>query len=267
MSIMTDKERRRVLSSMTLWNDHFFTKCFSGDRESASLLLKVLLDRDDLKVGSVRTQEWIESIEGLSVRLDVLANDAEGNIYNIEIQKDEGRAKRKRARYYSSMIDAGCLGKGKDYDELPESFVIFITHGDIIGDGKAMYEIERMVKGDMKPFGDGSHIVYVSADLADRSTRLGKLMHDMECSDPREMYYTTLRKRVSYFKETKEGMTDMADEFDAILKRVKKESEERNSRKLAKNMLAEGSIPVQTIAKISELPIEEVESIKNSMHV
>ena len=82
-------------------------------------------------------------------------------------------------------------------------------------------------------------------------------------------------------------MINMSDEFDAILKRVKKETEERgrkkwqvkgrnegiaigekrNSRKLAKNMLAEGSIPVQTIAKISELPIEEVESIKSSMHV
>ena len=99
MAMMTDKEKRKLLSSMTLWNDHFFTKCFSGDRESASLLLKVLLDRDDLKVGSVRTQEWIESIEGHSVRLDVIANDAEGNIYNIEIQKDEGMAKRKRARY------------------------------------------------------------------------------------------------------------------------------------------------------------------------
>ena len=86
MSIMTDKEKRKLLSSMTLWNDHFFTKCFSGDRESASLLLKVLLDRDDLKVGSVRTQEWIESIEGLSVRLDVIANDAEGNIYNIDTE-------------------------------------------------------------------------------------------------------------------------------------------------------------------------------------
>ena len=62
-------------------------------------------------------------------------------------------------------------------------------------------------------------------------------------------------------------MIDVSDEFDAILKRVKKESEKRNSRKLAKNMLAEGSIPVQTIAKISELPIEEVESLRNSMHV
>ena len=181
------------------------------------------------------------------------------------------------------MIDVGCLGKGKDYDELPESFVIFITHGDIIGDGKAMYEIERMVKGDMKPFGDGSHIVYVSAELADRNTRLGKLMHDLECSDPKEMYYTTLRKRVSYFKETKEGMIDMADEFDAILRRVKRETEEEGMKKwraegkkegraeerkeFARGMIADGSIPIQKIAKLSKLPIEEVESIRSSMHV
>ena len=169
------------------------------------------------------------------------------------------------------MIDAGCLGKGKDYDELPESFVIFITHGDIIGDGKAMYEIERMVKGDMKPFGDGSHIVYVSADLADRSTRLGKLMHDMECSDPREMFYTTLRKRVSYFKETKEGMIDMADEFDAILKRVGKECEKKGRNEgieeVATKLIANNALPLSEISKYSGLTINELENIKSSMHV
>ena len=162
------------------------------------------------------------------------------------------------------MIDAGCLGKGKDYDELPESFVIFITHGDIIGDGKAMYEIERMVKGDMKPFGDGSHIVYVSADLADRSTRLGKLMHDMECSDPREMFYTTLRKRVSYFKETKEGMIDMADEFDAILKRVRKESRNEGIEEVATKLIANNALPLSEISKYSGLTINELENIKSS---
>ena len=74
-------------------------------------------------------------------------------------------------------------------------------------------------------------------------------------------------------------MIDMADEFDAILKRVKKETEEKGSKKwrtegrnegieeVARNMIADGSIPIQKIAKLSKLPIEEIESIRNSMHI
>ena len=82
---------------------------------------------------------------------------------------------------------------------------------------------------------------------------------------------------MSYFKETKEGITDMENEFDRVLKNVRKESldegrnegigigERRNSQKIARNMLAEG-FPLLTIAKLSELTVEEVESIKNGIN-
>ena len=181
------------------------------------------------------------------------------------------------------MIDVKSLRKREDYRKLPESYVIFITPMDAIGRGMALYEVERTIKGIAEPFADGSHIVYVSAELADRNTRLGKLMHDLGCRDPREMYYTTLRKRVSYFKETEEGISDMSDKFDAVLKRVRKEGEEIGLKKgekkwraegryegleeVARGMIADGSIPIQKIAKLSKLTIAEVESIRSSMHI
>ena len=231
----------------------------------------------------MRTQEWMQNLAGHSARMDIVARAADGTAVDIEIQNAKRGASRRRARFYSSMMDVKSLKKREDYDELPESFVIFITHGDTIGDGKAMYEIERMVKGDMKPFGDGSHIVYVSAELADRNTRLGKLMHDMGCRDPREMYYTTLRKRVSYFKETKEGISDMSDKFDAVIRRVRNESLQEGEKiglekgekkwraegrqEVARGMIADGSIPIQKIAKLSKLTVAEVESIRSSMNL
>ena len=181
-------------------------------------------------------------------------------------------------------MDADALDKDTGFKELPETFVIFITPGDAIGGGKPLYRIERTVEETGRRFGDGSHIVYVSSSLAERDTRLGMLMHDLACADPREMHYRELRERVSYFKETKEGITDMENEFDRVLKNVRKESldegrnegidigrnegigigERRNSQKIARNMLAEG-FPLPTIAKLSELTVEEVESIKNGI--
>ena len=50
----------------------------------------------------------------------------------MEIQRAEEGAGARRARFHGSMIDRDLLGKGKDFDELPESFVIFITEEDML---------------------------------------------------------------------------------------------------------------------------------------
>lgn len=49
----------------------------------------------------------------------------------------------KRARYNSSLLDASILKPGQKPEELPETYVIFITETDVIGKDKAIYPIER----------------------------------------------------------------------------------------------------------------------------
>ena len=166
-------------------------------------------------------------------------------------------------------MDADALGKGKEYEELPETFVIFITPGDAIGKGQALYEIERTIKGTAEGFGDGTHIVYVSSSLAQRDTELGMLMHDLACTDPKDMHYEVLRKRVSYLKDTKEGITEMGNEFDRILRNVREESfdegAKENAMHSAMTMLTDGALPLSKVAEYSGLSISEVESIRRSI--
>ena len=209
--------------------------------------------------------------------------DGDGNLYNIEIQKDDRGAERKRARYYSAMIDSRALGKGDGYSSLPESYVIFITRGDAIGRGYALNRIDRTVAETGESFCDGSHIVYVSSSLADEGTELGYLMHDLRCSDPEKMHYNELREMVSYYKNEMEGIESMSGKFDEILQRaLKRETEkvreeslkkgleegrqegemlglqkgEANGlKKAARSMLEDGSIPIQKIAEFSGLTI------------
>ena len=256
MGFMNKEQARAAISSLTLWDDRFFSKCLDGSAECASLMLSVILGRDDLEVESARTQEWKQSIDGRSVRFDIAARGSDGSLYDIEIQKAEEGAGSRRARYYSSMMDADTLDKDTRFEELPETFVIFITPGDAIGGGKPLYRIERTVEETGRRFGDGSHIVYVSSSLAERDTRLGMLMHDLACADPREMHYRELRDRVSYFKETKEGITDMENEFNRVLKNVRKESLDegrnegieigvkKNALHSARAMITDGALPL-----------------------
>jgi predicted transposase/invertase (TIGR01784 family) len=114
----------------------------------------------DLVVVDVRTQVFVENLLNRSVRLDVLATDRAGRKINIEIQRSDKGAGRKRARYNSSMMDANLLQKGEDFDKLPETYVVFITECDVIGDGQPLYKIERYISGSGKKFEDGSHIRY-----------------------------------------------------------------------------------------------------------
>ena len=270
MDTLTTTEARRALSDMTLMDDAYFTKYFDGSTECASLLLSVLLGRKDLKVTSATTQKWIEGGDKRSVKLDIYARDGSGRIYDVEIQRARKGASRKRARFYSAMLDADYLGKGKDFRELPESYVIFITERDALGEGKAVYDIERVMKGSGKSFRDGTHILYISADLTDRDTDLGKLMHDLRCPDPERMHYRELRDRVGYFKNDKEGRIEMSGEFERILNKEIEKAVNENTKKerkdVARSLLSEGTFPVSKIAELSRLSVGEVEKLRSSIN-
>ena len=51
---------------------------------------------------------------------------------------------------------------GENFNDLPETYVIFITENDVIGMGEPLYMIERRIVNIDKPLNDGSHIIYVN---------------------------------------------------------------------------------------------------------
>ena len=53
---------------------------------------------------------------------------------------------RRSARFHGSMIDWELLDKGKDFEELLESFIIFITEDDKYDEGVPVYHIERRIE-------------------------------------------------------------------------------------------------------------------------
>lgn len=52
----------------------------------------------------------------------------------------------KRARFHSSMIDRTLLSKGEDFEDLVDTYVIFITENDKFGKGIPLYHIERRIE-------------------------------------------------------------------------------------------------------------------------
>ena len=56
MAILSMKEKLEILRDATLEDDVFFSSCLEGSNECASLMLRIILGRDDLVVTEVRTQ-------------------------------------------------------------------------------------------------------------------------------------------------------------------------------------------------------------------
>ena len=245
---------RKALDEMCLMDDALFSKCFDGDRKCSSLMLRIILGRNDLDVTEARTQRWIQNIENHSVKLDIAAKDSKGKLYNIEMQKASGRS----------------LRNAQGYGRIPESYVIFIMRKDIFRKGQAIYKIERRIEGSWEEYGDGTHIIHVCAANADEDTALGHLVHDLLCTDPEDIYYNELREKVSYYKNDEEGIIEMTAEFNKMLKESDQRGERRGRREgrreTAINMIADGSISLEKIAKYSGLSLNEVESIKNSIN-
>lgn len=251
------EEDLQRLREFRLMDDDFLTKCFEGNTECIELVLRIVLDMPDLNVLDVRTQVFVENLLNRSVRLDVLATDSTGRKFNIEIQRADKGAGRKRARYNSSMMDANLLKKGEDFNNLPETYVVFITENDVIGKGKPLYQIERCILETDERFEDGTHILYVNGAYRDESP-IGKLMHDFFCTNPSDMNYGVLADRVRFFKESKEGIAVMCKAMEDMRNQTLKEG----MIEVALRMLKAGKYALEEIAAISGLSLDEVKKLR-----
>ncbi len=263
---LEDVER---IKNFRLLDDDFMTQCFSGDTAGIELVLRIILEKPDLKVVDVRTQVFVGNLLNRSVRLDVVATDSQNTTYDIEIQREAKGAGKKRARYNSSMLDAKLLQKSEDFDKLPESYVIFITETDVMGKGKPLYHIGRYIFDTAERFDDGSHILYVNGAYR-AENEIGRLMEDFACTNPDNMHYAVLAERVRYFKESKEGVAVMCEAMekmwnDAVNEGIKhglKEGRKEEANAVAKRMIAAGLLSDEAIAEYSGLTLKEVKQLR-----
>ena len=258
-----DKKDLERLARLRLLDDDFMTKVFE-DKECAEILLQIILDRKDLKVLRVQVQYTVKNLQGRSVRLDILAVDETGKIYDIEIQRDDKGAGTKRARYNSSMLDANITEPGEEFEKLPETYVIFITENDVLGGNLPIYHIDRTIQESKELFQDESHIIYVNSQITDE-TELGKLMQDFRCTNAKDMNNPVLAKRVSYFKENQEGVAVMCKEMELMREEVREETtkkvREETTKKAIRNMLTGPFTKeqIKLILNVTDADIQKVE--------
>lgn len=253
---------KAVLKELTIMNDIFMRNAFKK-RECVEYILRIIMEMKDLQVLEHTVQMDYKNLQGRSAVLDCVARDAKNKRYNVEIQQETEGASYKRARYHSGLLDMNTLNPGQNHEELPDSYVIFITRDDVPGRGLPIYHVNRVIRETGETFGDGSHIIYVNSRVQDKGTALGRLMHDLNCKDAAEMYSKVLAQRVFELKETEEGSNIMCEALEKIVKEGELRGETKGEMKERKKNARALSRKGMSVEEIAEILSEKEETVRS----
>ena len=249
----------KAIAELSLLDDNLMTLVFDRNIEATELLLNVILQRNDLKVLEVVGQREYKNpmSGGRSITIDIYAVDVNGKVYDVEVQHAPEGADPHRARFHSSMVDTKMLKAGQKFKEIHDSYVIFITASDVMGAGRALYHVNRVIEETGTYFGDGSHIIYVNGSYKDDNDPVGRLMHDFRCLSSADMFYPVLARAVEYFKETEGGREVVCQIFEDLAEKWVIEEKKESARR----MIASGKLTEEEIAEYAGLPVEEVREL------
>ena len=209
----------------------------------------------------MRTQETLIN-PGRSVRLDILASDSSGVLYNIEVQRENAGADFNRACLHAATLlthhsmskskakaQSQTKSEAKKY-EYPQIYVIFITEKDFFRNGRPLSHFEWMIQEDKKTISEScQHIIYVNGECRYGDNPLEQLIYDFFCSNPNDMKNKILADRVRYLKEHKEGVKSMCKEFDELLEEAEKRGNAKKDRDVVANAMARG-LPMEVRAGV-----------------
>lgn len=154
--------KKKTLQELTI-KDNFLFGAVMVNEENCKEFLEMVLEIPIEKVVVSKEKSIVYHPEYKGVRLDVYARDEQHTHYNIEMQAKTKPALGKRTRYYQSQMDMELLLEGKDYAEIPNTYVIFVCDFDPFGAAKYRYSFQNICKevpNILLP--DGRQIIYLS---------------------------------------------------------------------------------------------------------
>jgi predicted transposase/invertase (TIGR01784 family) len=241
-----DADRRakikEKLKAANLSDDRLFSLVMQ-DPSFCKLVLEIIFDKEFTELRYTGVQKSILGMPGYkSVRLDVFATDKNGEIYNIEMQKLKNDSMPKRSRFYQSVLDVSSLYQGKDsgYENLPNSYVIFITEFDVFGFKRYKYTFKnRCMEIPTLSLNDGTTKIFLNtkgseqADTPDLLVNFLKYVSDSTSENAKydDRLYD-LHKALMNLKQDKE-MEDEYMKTDWMVEEAKEESR----REIVENMI------------------------------
>ena len=155
----------KKFEDLTFTDDFMFCKVMQYP-DLCKRLIEMILSDTIGKITYISVQHNINTYEqAKSVRFDVLVQTENGKFYDVEMQVSNEKNIPKRMRFYQAAIDISFLDKGNFYNDLNDSFIIFICLFDVIGKNRPIYTFENICLEDKNiSLQDGTKKVIINAE-------------------------------------------------------------------------------------------------------
>ncbi|MBQ9564541.1 MAG: Rpn family recombination-promoting nuclease/putative transposase [Synergistaceae bacterium] len=166
-----DEEFQRKWESLGISNDFIFGKVMQDEELCAELLRRILPDLDIERVEFPEKQKTIsEGIDSRGVRLDIFTRSFSRRkpeaLHDVEMEMVNRGNLPKRSRGYHILIGMNAMNREqvKGYNDLPETYVIFICNFDPFGEGRHIYSFTRRCAENAElELKDGTHTIFLNA--------------------------------------------------------------------------------------------------------
>ena len=275
------------LDKLTLSNDFLFKHVMLRKRICKHILEELL----HTKIADITYLEAEQTLDvypdSHGIRLDVRIADDTDTHYNLEMQVKNPVSRTgefqlpKRTRYYQAMLDTDMLQKGQDYDELSPTYIIFFCLFDFFEDSQRIYTFKRRSLENIEiELADEVAIMFLNTlgTKGDVSPDIQSLFDYINNNTVTSNFTREVADTITEIKNDKK-VRDSYMTYEMRIKDIREESlaegeaigipkgEAKQKLRVAKLMLAKGSYSLQEIIELSGLSIDDIEKLKNDMHV
>ena len=261
--LKTFEQQKALVRRMNIIDDQFFQK-IAEDKEVCEELLQILLDKPDLQIIEVQTQRKLPNLQARAVILDALCKDANGNLFNIEVQKDDKKRDhskaeeyQKRVRFNLASMDTSFTEKGTEFHNLPDLYAVFISQIDPFGKHHAAYHIRRSLAETETTVYNGINEIYINTASKD-GTLVAELMQYFENSNGINPKFEKLSYRVEQLKNDETEVTTMTSVFDEYAEEV---AQERVNEAIIRLLKAGASIEL-VLKAFPSLSIDDIQKLQ-----
>jgi len=267
----TKKMTKEKWEDLTLGNSFIFSKVMLNE-ELCKKTIQEMLDIPPIDyIEYIDVEKTIDiRIDSKSVRLDVYVKDGKGTFFNLEMQVKDTKELAQRSRYYQSVIDLDMIDKGQNYDEIADSYVVFICMTDIFQRSLYRYTFENTCQEltDLK-LNDGVKKVFLNTKgtIGEISEDAKGFLDYVEGRVSDNIFVQQLEAEVAFVKSNKKWRKEYVKQYvhDRLnFKEGKMEGKIEREIEIAKNGL-ENNVPIETISVMTSLSIEEIEKLKKGM--
>ena len=257
---------------LTIVDDYMFCTVMEDTQLCKELLSMVLKNKIGKIVNLSKQKPLKTQIASKGVRLDIIVEDEHGKLYDVEMQMTDQKNLPKRMRYYQCAIDNSALNKGRDYNDLPDTFIIFLCTFDYLQQYLPIYTITPSCRETGEIFNDGTVKIIVNSKAADKAEdELKSFLLYMNGEEPKTAFTKQVERRVNETKldeeKRREYMLLKSFEMDARRAGIQQGIQQGYAKgsyqtklETAKLMIAH-SYPISEVCLMTGLSKEDIEKL------